>query len=343
MSIISNIWDWPYRVFFDSTAIPKTDNKRYLNVIAFYTSFYTLDNLLLNCTEDTIQKALDNVDKLVHLPNVLNEIYLAKFSNTKFSDIGRKLVKKANESTLNVRDSYTDCLNVIFNGSIPTFDLNLPTPNFSIPQKRIEGPLNNIALEYIHDLIHNPQLIDTYGPMPQGEFDIIVGKGTGFAEWWAKELCNSDKEVLVLYDNSNTRKELDFFYTLIHEVYPGHGLFYRTVKVLDHGATSHIEGWATYAEWNALPSDYTVKQKYTACRLLQTVFNNQGDAMIEKLMSLRKSLRYDINDQLRTVDYVTQKIGFLESYYLGALAIEQFYDKPKNYLQDIKEGCTELW
>lgn len=162
-------------------------------------------------------------------------------------------------------------------------------------------------------------------------FLIETVPGAGFAEWWDSSL-NEGNDLLRLFINADSMYENDLLYTIQHEVYPGHGHFYHMSKgsgspVFDHGAMTLVEGWATYAEWHAQPSSYTEATRHNALLLLQDTIHLSGSERAATVLTHKREQGYSAEEGLRTLEYVSQYIGFLESYYWGALWFEQVFDK----------------
>ncbi len=174
-------------------------------------------------------------------------------------------------------------------------------------------------------------------------FDLKVDIDTGYGEWWDRDLLCENMDKLVIHANDDFMYLNDLRYTLAHEIYPGHGHFYRTLAhnshAFDHGAMSLIEGWATFVEWHSVQSDYSRQIREYDCALLTQCLLLNGNELANNVLSLRKSLGFSHESNIRTALYATQYIGFLESYYLGALWVELFLSesaiKPLDMLNNL--------
>lgn len=166
------------------------------------------------------------------------------------------------------------------------------------PQKLNHGEklsAQNVADLYqifYKQLCKNVCLNDNFGSCAIISCGTKINNDVGYAEWWDRELLESKEDLLILHTNPESLNSNDLFYTIIHEMYPGHGHFYNTVThsdhLVDHGAMSIVE---------------------------------EGYRTIEAL---------------RTTRYATQYLGYLESYYYGAIWIELFIKKnnikPRTFL-----------
>ena len=110
-----NKWDWKYRVFFDNSIkkqaiewmshLSKAEQDIYCETLNFYSSFYSFGILFdLICESPKhstvlIDKAMDEISKIIHTPNVLVPFYKRKIKKLDVSkDEKIKLVKILNIS-----------------------------------------------------------------------------------------------------------------------------------------------------------------------------------------------------------------------------------------------------
>lgn len=193
--------------------------------------------------------------------------------------------------------------------------------------------LIGIMNDNLKHISENMEINQAFGHMNLSDFSVETSASTGYAEWWDKDLTQADKDKLILFVNSDSMYINDFVYTIYHEIYPGHGHVYNLLahnkQLFDHGAMSLIEGWATYCEWNIIPSEYIKSIKRNACTFLNYTFNYSGDNLAEQIYHQKTTIGYSKEEILRTVLYTSQYIGFLESYYIGALWLEFYFDKNK--------------
>ena len=88
----------------------------------------------------------------------------------------------------------------------------------------------NDYLRIFNGFINNSLLQEKFGvSMVNNNFAIEVENGNGFAEWWDRGLTNTQSDKLVIHKNLDSLNSNDFSYTILHEVYPGHGHFYNMV------------------------------------------------------------------------------------------------------------------
>lgn len=154
-----------------------------------------------------------------------------------------------------------------------------------------------------------------------------------------------------MYDNKDALNRDDFEYTIYHEIYPGHGQFYNyarmnstTIPKFDHGAMSLIEGWATYCEWNVKDTSYSRSLKERGKEFLDiSILKSIGcKDKIELIYNRNIKRGYTKEQAINSVLYFSQYPGFLESYYLGALCIEEIvnskaFGKPLKFLEYLND------
>lgn len=196
-------------------------------------------------------------------------------------------------------------------------------------------------------LTTDKKIIGRFGCCSLDTYDTEMSNDTGYAEWWDRELLGGERDKLVLFTNSDSMFINDLKYTLIHEIFPGHGHFYHCLAhnsghLFDHGAMALIEGWATYVEWNTVPSAYIQQIRQNGCAYLASCFSHTGDALAQSILDRKRALGFSDAESFRTITYATQYIGFLESYYMGALWFELYLAKmqidPVDFLNMVKYG-----
>lgn len=361
-----NIWDWRYQIFFHKEICKKVDTFKksltsteqniYEEIIQYYLSLYSISNLLdaveshSENANEYILYAKKNIDKILYTPNIIEESICARIESLEnrlqkdFLDILNK--SKNQTPNFNIMDLYISLFGENFMDKCKLLFHN--DYIFETLDHGVNMSLNDIKesfYNFYNKTIKNEMLIENYGVSKVSNFDIKVKKNIGFAEWWDKSLADQAQDLLILYDNSDLKSANDFTYTIIHEVYPGHGHFYNYILkddiIFDHGAIALIEGWATFAEWHTLPSKYAKQIRNNAiCFLKESLIENVDDKA-EKIYNRKISQGYSKKEAVRTVLYSTQYIGFIESYYLGALWIEQYCNKnsktPKEFLEFLSQ------
>jgi hypothetical protein len=184
------------------------------------------------------------------------------------------------------------------------------------------------ALRYLGGLGGEPEALAILGEGPDLGFQVEVVTGSGFGEYWPQELIDADRDRLVLFMNDDSRKLRNFLTTLRHEVYPGHGHFYKKMrqrrpKFFDHGAMALIEGWATWSEWGVAGDEFGKYTRATRMRSLR-YFDRSDVALGRDLAAGTIENGYSEGAARASVKYFFQYPGFGYSYTLGALWFERF-------------------
>jgi len=170
-----------------------------------------------------------------------------------------------------------------------------------------------------------------FGSCAIGDFTTTVKEGSAYGEWWDRELEGESGDRLVLFKSDDAVKSEDYLYTVIHETYPGHGHFYNSVRsgetATDHGAMMLIEGWATYSEWHSLPHPYVEAVRHNAMVFLHHALFGTREELAEVIWRNKRAQRIPMRKAVYALVNATQYIGYLESYYLGALWLEEMIDR----------------
>lgn len=337
-------WDWKYRVYFDESVrqevldflpLLSVDECRvYEELIAFYTTHFSLTQLLDAIDRQPLQsdalitKAIANLNQLILTPSCL---WVGLSARAHDKRILHMLDKGVDFS----KDYWK--LNPDYCGDFMSATIDLPIPH----GERFSDSITTEFSKLYSALQSNEILISKFGACAIKDFDICLDKDAGFAEWWDKHISNTEHDTLVLHDNADARYYNDFVYTVLHETYPGHGHFYNTITtpVFDQGAMSLIEGWATYVEWNSIPSPYASACRHNAMVFLHNSYSLSADDFANSIVARKHQQGYSKQEALRSALYATQYPGFLESYYLGAL----FFEHSNMSLRELNERhCGEL-
>ena len=353
-----NQWDWKYRVFFDNSIrnqavewmshLSKAEQDVYHETLNFYSSFYSFGILFdLICespkqSSDLIDKAIENIAKVIHTPNAIVPFYKRKIKELEISKEEKNKLIKIFEISCSAKDinkEYWMYISNLFGTGFNTIKECFSNNSFDktiwrIPrQKIIKSQTSHMFGTMFSDLLKDEKLIKTYGSSSIKDFSKTIVEGNGYGEWWDRDISESDKDELVLYTNENQVKRDDYWYTIIHETYPGHGHFYNYVRnnntQMDHGAMILIEGWATYCEWNTYPSKYVDAIKHNALLFLYESFNCNSDEHAKIIYDRKRKQGKTITQFSGNIIYSTQYIGYLESYYLGALWLEYVINNGK--------------
>ena len=369
---VLNVWDWKYKLILSDSINQKVRNfikilqpeekKIYEAMIDFYSGFYSFDVLLNLLQEDEaeqdkiINTAQKNIGKALKVPSVLKEYYKKRINSAFFQN--NKLKEQLDQMLTFLMDEKafieTDEIQKVIFG-----------PYYSGMKKAIaiQGPLtektrNLLKISdiefYLNDFLSKIRKDETiqleFGKYIIPEYDTYVKEGAGFAEWWDRDLINKQRDLLVLYKNKDSLNLDDFEYTIYHEIYPGHGQFYNFARQasdfipnFDHGAMSLIEGWATFCEWNVKETNYARSLRERGRRFLNISLLQQSSAE-QKISSLYQNMLergYSVDQAVNTILYFSQYPGFTESYYLGAICIEEMirnkvFRKPVDLLQYLR-------
>lgn len=360
-----DIWDWKYRLFFDDSVkealnqwkrkLSCDETKVYEDVEDFYLSFYSFGILWdlivenLDKSDYFIEKAIKNKTMIIKTPKCLIKYYRGKirdsFGRTKKAE---RLIGLLNfsENGKEISSEYWNLIrklfgktykNIISHFSAKDFDHTMKT----LPkQKIITGNCEEMFHAIYGSISGDPKMQEMFGVSAIQDFGTQIIDGTGYGEWWDREISDTGEDELVLYTNDNQVKSEDYKYTIIHETYPGHGHFYNYVRAendcMDHGAMGLIEGWATFCEWNTYPSKYVDAIKHNAKVFLWESFNLSLDSFADSIVERNKKKKKPLRKYVNNLIYATQYIGYIESYYLGALWLELLFKDgkhtPKSFL-----------
>lgn len=366
-------WDWRYKIFFDDgvrfdvvdyVELLSAEEKLIMQeLVEYFMSFYSIGILLDSLEESNdsnylgiINKAVAKKDLLVYTPHLLRQDLLSRIDtfNLEYRDTLLELLEYSSSTDYSV-DRMT-IYQIIFGSEfIKALQLKYGAEGTFVNSKPITNKhkLGDDNVEdYFHTvyskLLEETTNIERFGHMLCKDFSIDVTGGTGFAEWWVVDLLPTlAKPKLVLYNNQDSMYEEDFKYTVLHEVYPGHGHFYSTLNNnthhFDHGAIALIEGWATFIEWNYDESEYNKLSKYNAEVLLKLLLTEEQriDAVCQRVYDEKLKQGYSKDEALRNVYYISMLPGFLESYYIGALWFEYFSTKTNKNARQILEFLSE--
>ena len=359
-----NIWDWRYRIFFSEDVLRQVEifiehlderEKRvYNNILSFYSSFYSFGILLDEVkrsideresidVESITSKAKKNLDKIIYTPSILFKFYEKEIDNLNISESIKSILKEilsASRDGKIVYDGYLR-MNAVLFGKVYDNLVEIIVREGEQVVDNDKGfkiaPDDNTILKYFREFYDstssNAEIIEKFGSTNVHDFDADVLPGSCYAEWWDHTLTG-EKNRLILYKNEDSLNYNDLKYTVIHEVYPGHGHFYQSIRdsldpKIDHGLNEVIEGWATYAEWNAVDSQYVRNIRKNALNLLRHSVQSDFKDYIECIYKINRENGLSKDGAMNSIRYLSQYIGFSESYYWGAVMFEYLFDLKK--------------
>lgn len=317
-------WDWRFRIFFDPAvreevlrhmdSLTGKEAEQYQAVYDFYTNHYSISMLLQY--PQYVDIAEKNVDKLIWTPECV-ETAPADFRI-------QELLTYSRNYGNDVLPAYWDLMRTIYQSRFPVMVDAFMHADSLTPLPHGERVDLSRAPEILEKLYNDKSLQERFGCFKQEHYDMEITRGAGFAEWWDRDISPIGKDLLILHENEDLCRENDLLYTLIHEVYPGHAHFYRSTRghLKDHGNIPLIEGWATFVEWNALPSLYTISTRAAALQSLRDAYTLPVRELPSAIIKRKKLQGYSELEVKRAIQYATQYIGFTDAYYLGALYFE---------------------
>lgn len=352
------VWDWHYRVFFDSALrrridgqilqLPDSEAEICSETMAFYANFFSFGMLIDQIVESPelvdalITKARAHQAQMLCTPQLLLEYYCKKTSALALSSKQRTellTLLRLSETGQEIRCHYWNHINHLFGNVFLNITKELDRDCYSeykrIPkQKRLIGNYKELFNTCYYRLVRNPTLTQWYGTCNIGNFHVDVQEGMAYGEWWDRDLTEDAADRLILFTHDSAVKQEDYYYTIIHETFPGHGHFYNSVRSdfsLDHGANLLIEGWATFCEWHTIPSFYIESVRHNGISLLHNSHHRTSNELAEFLWHEKKKQHIPFEKAVQSIVYATQYIGYSESYYLGALWLEEMLLHKKKY------------
>ena len=357
------VWDWKFKIFFN-TALEnevdcfihklESDEKRiYMEMKQFYMSFYSMATLLDAISEhpektnEYLEKAEMKKEQLIKTPKLLQGLFEEKVQALQVCEEEKSRLGELLAFSLmtGYSKNYIELCELLYGELYSLMNAEVLSSNgirkVDHGEKIEVVEVSSLCREYYQKLNGNAELAEKFGHCAIENYREEIAYGTGFAEWWDRDLIEEDNDLLILYANDDSLNENDLYYTIIHEMYPGHGQFYNVVahgdKLVDHGAMSIVEGWATYAEWNTVKSEYISSIRNNALYFLKESLERDVNVKAEQIVERKQKQGYSKAEAFRTVEYVTQYIGFIEAYYYGALWIEFYLQNneltPKEFLE----------
>ncbi|MBE6959624.1 MAG: M1 family metallopeptidase [Ruminococcaceae bacterium] len=347
------VWDWKYKIFFDETIQSQVDRfiaclqgeerNIYNKIKNYFLSFYSI-SILIDAIKSDPQKASDLIgyalatrEHVIKTPKLLHQLLMDDISDLDITAAGKSDLSNLLEFSVNYgcEMNYLDICETLFGDWFPLMieEVMKVTELQKVDHgvKLSVQDVSQLYQNFYKQLLESHCLKDKFGSCAIGSYETRIENGVGFAEWWDRELLDSKEDLLILYTNADSLNSNDLYYTIIHEMYPGHGHFYNSVThsghLVDHGAMSIIEGWATYVEWNSIESTYAENCRNNALFFLRENAINDVNERAVRAYQRKIKQGYSETEALRTTRYATQYLGFLEAYYYGAIWIELFMNK----------------
>ena len=331
-------WEWKYKIFFNQNikkhllffagSLEKEEQKIMKEIINFYSSFFTIGILLKNIKENIkkeellISLAEKNVSLLARSEPHDKETLLKEINELDSKNKKRliNLLNKSINSKLSV--NFNDYLKIVLgDNGFKKFSTFLSL----LDEKKLIEKDNSLIRcfstkesyrKFLFDIQNRLELNKLFGVGKIKNFCIKFLSGSGYGEWWDSDLYDKyKKDTLVIFKNKNVSPE-DLFYTLLHEVYPGHAHFFDMTKhknSFDTGAFLLIEGYSTYVECHSINSNYSFSYYNYYLKLAKNIILN---------CQFDNNLSY----------WFTQFPGYYESYYVGCFLIKFLIE---NYFNNI--------
>lgn len=361
-------WNWRFRVGFDRQLreelsahfqqAPDTKEVALLQTLLEQCSnFVSLDALLefLGNHPEQAEKVLDlEEEDLLPLPSGLVARTEAKIEQIGLEDRYKQVLYDLLETARRQPDPkwhrklFEEILGVELLGNLlPSSDIEFVPMSHASETLLHPHSFSTRARQLVDDLATRPDLRSRVGSWPDDEsWEIEVREGAGWGEFWPRELTERQRDLLVLKNNTQTRRFPDFKSTIIHEVYPGHGWMYRRARKLnpphfDHGALLFIEGWATWCDWHLW--NHPTSQNSRAYRLsLLQEFDTSVFELGDRFLKLTRLFGYPDNVAEQALLARSQYPTLEFSYSLGALAFERLLEdtSPKEWFQ---EAASRPW
>ncbi|MHA6481698.1 hypothetical protein ACX1C1_07320 [Paenibacillus sp. strain BS8-2] len=369
--MIINEWDWRYKICFDKNmkqmvmeSIQVLDRKKqeiYLKIIYFYESFFSFSLILDFYEANPIEciKFIDNNKSSVylkiigvpqpliaHVQNRLNLVCSDPMDKQVLDDLLKHSINSVRRVDIN------ELFSCMFGSD---YVLLKDIIHSAKPVERKENIKINpeeyevIIERYVKNVVEDKSVASEFGEFKVSQYSTeIIEDHSGYAEWWARELTGDNHDKLIMYRNKEMLNVEDIQTTVFHEVYPGHGHYYETMRTfrpnfVDHGAMCLVEGWATYCEWNTRRSNYTKYLKNRACSILRLTSN--PTLQLEDLAEMVGNLLRENNSEAQAIQsliYLLEYPGYFESYVLGSLWLEMkisngIYETPSQFLKYVQE------
>lgn len=354
-------WDWRYRVGFDSSlhnAVHRTARSHATpaeaeildGILDWASGFVSLDALLTAVEKQPRDSMplLASVDerKLLPVPRAL-DAYFAKRLDT----ASARLLAPARRRLASLLEAARGA--PFPNHHRPVFEITLGSEldellseAACVPAKRRpESRALHVreSRKFVHHFLRRLRadrgVRDRFGAVDLAPFEVEIRPGPGFAEYWPAELrSGAGTDQLVIFENQDSLRAGDLCVSLAHELAPGHGLFFQRARrqpgLVDYGAMSLIEGWATFCEWHALADPHSSFARASRLALLRFLDRSDHEVAAEIFAEVCRQ-GYSQSLGLRALLHHFQYPAYEFSYSLGALWLERRSEriKPVEFLE----------
>lgn len=354
-------WDWRYKIGFDVSLrkrlqdqinghTNRAEKDILCELVEHFTKLVSLDALIESLssgevTTESVQKTRTIEDNLLYVPRQLESRFMNKIDalDLPSNEVAYFLHLLDVALTKDYRSPHEAIFYSIFGDELYQLlergrlsaTLNnprLPSRKTIIPESRV----NKFVDDFLSQVSRDLAIKNLFGPIDTVPFETTIAEGDGFAEYWPVELSpGAEKDYLVICVNEDSMVEGTLLTTLAHELVPGHAYFYSKMRqsigqLLDYGAMTLIEGWATWCEWHILPSEYSAFARSSRLESFR-FFGTEDPKQPEKIMNTIMRQGYSRREAEYTLLYYYQYPCFGYSYSLGALWFE-------NYLSDKTPG-----
>ncbi|WP_226704557.1 hypothetical protein [Microbulbifer elongatus] len=297
-------------------------------------------------TDSAINAAID-VEPL-YTPEFLARKYYSRVSKAKRlksqqKDALNSIIKKSTET--NFINHHREIFEPIFGADL---DRLLRHSQATLkPQISDKSILDRNLLELTEEIID--ELLNTTPAPLRGlpeiipDFEIVIAKDPGFAEYWPRSLTGNDMDQLIVYDNPNQIGYQNLRATIGHEVL-GHGFFYNLIERIrpeffDHGAFALVEGWATWCEWATCDADLRDHLRSAKCQSLKLFDCVNPDEIQDQIKARTSGSGYTKDVSESSIENFFQYPGMGLSYTLGALWFEDRFksSSPRVFFEAMRQ------
>ena len=364
---VIDVWDWHYRVAFDASlsrrirqqALRLGDCVEYRVLRQTIDAFSSLVSLAalgdaIKESPDRAEEFLSGVDVrcLLHIPRRLEPVIRTQVGHL------------PPEVTPAVRRQLDALVSSAVNNPFENHHVHLFEPVFGDGLQRLvsrcahETPfifrdrhidrkdLKETVEQTLASLLTREHVLSVMGDVPVPAFDLILKEEPGFAEYWPASLTKNPRDHLIVFDNPEQLRAGLLRTTLSHEVL-GHGVLYgwetrHAPPFFDHGATSFIEGWATWFEWHGSASPFGSVARGERLTWLRWFYEPDAGRLCQGMEKDLCALGYSKETISSSLLRFFQYPGFSASYVLGSLWFEDRFQQvsPMEFLGSIS---TKPW